>query len=208
MKTPQPRIAAVVLAAGLSRRMGSTNKLLLSVGGDSAETLVGRAVQTALASKAAPVLVVVGHDAPAIRRIVGDSAVQIVENDAYEAGLGTSLAAGLRALTGAAVDGALVLLADMPQVTPDDLNALIDAFTEDAGTDDADRPICLPVHQGRHGNPALIPVDLFGDLQTLSGDSGAKKVLLAHPERIKEVPASSGVLKDIDTPEDVEKFRD
>ena len=119
-----PRIAAIVLAAGCATRMGS-QKVLLEIGGRS---LVQRVVDAALGSRAAETIVVVGHEAEAVRSQLTERAVTVVENPEYAQGMSTSLRAGVRAAEGC--DGALVLLGDQPFVTSGLLDRLIEMFAE------------------------------------------------------------------------------
>ena len=191
-----PRIAAVVLAAGLSSRMGG-NKLLLPVAG---EPIVRRVAEAALASRATHVIVVTGHNAPAVSAALLGLDIQIVENREFARGLSESLKCGLRNLP-ADCDGTLILLGDMPYVSAPLLNKLIEAF-DPAGQ----HTICVPVRRGRRGNPVLWGRSFFPELLALHGDKGAKPILEAHNNAVCEVEATDdGVLIDIDTPEDLKK---
>ncbi len=189
------RIAAVVLAAGQSRRMGALNKLTAEVGG---KPMLRHAVDAALASAAGPVIVVAGHDPDAVRAALGDAPVTVTDNPDYAEGLSTSLRTGIAAAANLdpAVDGALVLLGDMPSVAASDLDRLIAAFDPDEG-----RAICVPTYRGKRGNPVLWGRDFFDGMRRLSGDVGAKHLIGENAERVQEVPmASDAVLSDIDTP--------
>ena len=119
-----PHIAAIVLAAGRSTRMGAANKLTADVGG---KPMARRVVEAALASAASPVLVVTGHQAVDVRSALAGLTVAFVDNLDYAVGLSSSLKAGIRAVPPTA-DGALVLLGDMPQITAAHLERLIAAF--------------------------------------------------------------------------------
>lgn len=190
---PMPKIAALVLAAGRSSRMGERNKLLLPVDG---EPMVRRAALAALASRARPVVVVTGYQQEAVTAALAGLDVEIVVNPHFAAGMSTSLKAGLAALPGE-IAGALVLLGDMPDVTAADLDRLIAAFAPKQG-----RAICVPTLGGRRGNPVLWGAEFFTDMARLEGDSGARGLIDRHAERVAEVVmASAGVLLDIDTPE-------
>ena len=186
-----PRVGAVVLAAGLSRRMGE-NKLLLDVDG---APLVARSVDAVLASRARPVVVVTGHEAARVRAALGARTLRFVHNPDYAAGLATSLRAGIAAL-GADVDGALVCLADMPWVRAQHVDALIAAFAASP-----ERPICAPTFEDERGHPVLWPARHFPALAALSGDVGARALLEVHAHELCHVPvADAGVLRDVDTP--------
>jgi molybdenum cofactor cytidylyltransferase len=185
-----PQIAAIILAAGRSTRMGAQNKLLADVRG---LPLLRHVAQAALASRARPVLVVVGHQAAAIRSALAGLPVTFVDNPAYAAGLSGSLQAGIRALA-AGCDGTLVLLGDMPQITSVHIDALIAAFAPGA--------IVVPTHRGRRGNPVLWPAACLGEMLALAGDAGAKQLLAAHATKVRSVDlGSDAIFVDVDTPE-------
>jgi molybdenum cofactor cytidylyltransferase len=187
------RITAIVLAAGRSTRMGDTNKLLADVGGSP---MVRHVVAAALASRARPVLVVTGHQAEEVRSALAGLDVTFVANPDYAAGLSTSLKAGIAAVPQSAA-GALVLLGDMPRITGDHIDRLIAAFAADG-----DGCIVVPTHQGRRGNPVLWPSAFFGEMWQLAGDAGARKLLAAHADHVREVDlGSDAIFLDVDTPE-------
>jgi molybdenum cofactor cytidylyltransferase len=186
-----PRIAALVLAAGQSRRMGR-NKLLLPVDGTP---MVVRAVDALHASAATEIVVVTGHQADDVRRVLGNRSVAFVHNPDFAQGLSTSLKAGLAALPEDA-DGALVCLGDMPLVGPTHLDKLIAAFNPVEG-----RLICVPTHDGQRGNPVLWARKFFAEMAALSGDVGARGLLERHADAVCEVAMPDGaVLLDVDTP--------
>ncbi|WP_448187664.1 NTP transferase domain-containing protein [Azospirillum sp. sgz301742] len=188
-----PRIAAIVLAAGRSSRMGGTNKLLADVHG---VPLVARTVDAALASSARPVVVVTGHQGEAVRAALAGRPVTFADNPDFADGLSTSLRAGLAALP-AEVDGALVCLGDMPAVAPGVLDRLIAAYNPTEG-----RAICLPVAHGRRGNPVLWDRSFFADMARVTGDTGAKHLIGQNTEQVCEVTVEqNGVLDDVDTPD-------
>ncbi len=188
----RPRIAAIVLAAGKSSRMGR-NKLLIELDGKS---LVEHAVDAALASQAAPVIVVLGHQGDAIAQRLAGRDILIVANPDYAEGLSTSLKRGLAAVP-AEIEGAIICLADMPGIGRQLIDRLIAAFNPVEG-----REIILPMRHGKRGNPVLWSRRFFPALQAVSGDTGAKQVIGAYPEHIAEIEApDDGVLIDLDTPE-------
>ena len=193
-----PRIGAVVLAAGLSSRMGS-HKLLEAVGG---KTLVRRAVEAALASAAGPVLVVTGNRAAEVQAALKGLAAEFVDNPDFTKGLSTSLKRGINALP-EDCDGALVLLADMPDVSAALIDKLIAAF------DPAEeRAICVAARHGKRGNPVLWARRFFPEIASLEGDVGAKALMVAYDELVCEVEAADDApLVDIDTPQALEAYR-
>jgi len=188
----QGRVAAVVLAGGESKRFGTPKQLLPWKG----NTLLGHVVDVALASGAAPVVVVLGHQADACRAALGDRLVQVVVNRDWARGQSTSVRAGLAALPVNA-SGALFLLVDQPGITPAVINALIERHQATLA------PVVWPEYQGRRGNPVLFDQDTFPDLMRLTGDTGGRPVLQAYSGHVERVPVpDAGVLFDIDTPDD------
>ena len=187
------RIGAVVLAAGQSKRMGARNKLLAEVNG---QPMVRRAVGTLVEAEVSPIVVVVGHEADAVRAALDGCDVDVVHNADFANGLSTSIRAGAGAIDGR-VDGALFMLSDMPWVTRTHLESLIAAFDPETG-----HSICVPTHAGRRGNPILWSARFFRAMQRLTGDVGARPLLAEHAAQIVEVEVSDrGVHFDVDTPQ-------
>lgn len=194
----EPRVAALVLAAGQSRRMGARNKLLVEVAG---KPMVRHMVEAALASRAGTVVVVTGHEAERLRAALDGLDVRFVHNEHYAEGLSTSLRAGLAALPGD-TDGALVCLADMPLLTAAHLDLLIDAFDPAAG-----RSVVVPTRGGKRGNPVLWGRIHFAAMHRLEGDVGARHLIGEHAGQVVEVAMEDGAsLLDIDTPEALAAF--
>ena len=194
-----PRIAAVVLAAGRSSRMGAENKLLADVAG---QPMVQRVVEAVLASQARPVIVVVGHQANLVRQALAGYDIILVENPDYAEGLSTSLRRGLEALPETA-DGAVIALGDMPRVAAPEIDRLIAAFNPLEG-----RGICVPVVDGQRGNPVLWGRAYFAEMRQVSGDTGARQLIASYGEAVCEVPMSGdGVLLDIDEAKALEALR-
>ena len=195
----EPRIAALILAAGQSRRMGGINKLLEEIDG---APMVARAADAVISSRTDPVFVVVGHEADRVRGALAGRDVVFVDNPAYAEGLSTSLEHGVAAVPEDA-DGVLVCLGDMPRIAAAEIDALIDAFDPVAG-----RSICVPTFGGKRGNPVLLGHRFFAEIQEISGDVGARQLIGAYPDLIVEVAMDGdGVLVDIDTPQALKKAR-
>ncbi|MGH2514906.1 MAG: nucleotidyltransferase family protein [Ktedonobacterales bacterium] len=186
--------AGIVLAAGRSSRMGS-HKLLLHLGG---HPLVTYAVNAALASKADPVVVVLGYMAEQVRVALPAGNYQVVENPRYAEGMATSLRAGIAAVP-AGTAGALVLLADQPLLRVNYLNQLLDEAEE------APDGIVAASYGGRRGNPVYFPRALFGELLAVEGDEGGRSVLTRHADRLRLValePVEAAL--DVDRPGEYE----
>jgi molybdenum cofactor cytidylyltransferase len=187
------RIAAVVLAAGRSTRMGAVNKMIAEIGG---KPLVRIAAEQALASRAAPVIVVTGHQRERIEAALAGLPVRFMHNPDYAEGLGTSLKAGIAAVPEDA-DGAIICLGDMPQVDAALIDRLIAAFDPERGA-----LIVVPSIEGRRGNPVVWSRRFFHELMAIQGDIGARHLIGQYAEAVAEVAlAGDAALTDVDTPE-------
>ena len=200
---PQPRVpagtdgnrkvAAIVLAAGRSTRMGGPNKLLAELNG---RKLVRIVAEQALASKASAVIVVTGHQAAEVEAALKGLNVKFVHNPDFVQGLATSVKAGISAVSENA-DGAVVCLGDMPLIDAKLIDRLVDAFAPDRGS-----LIAVPVAGGRRGNPVLWSRRFFPELMALDGDVGARHLIARHMEAVTEVEVDGkSAFLDIDTPE-------
>ena len=200
---PQPRekpgtdgnrnVAAIILAAGRSTRMGGPNKLLAELGG---KTLVRIVTEQALASKAQGVIVVTGHQAEQVEKALQGLKVKFVRNPDFAEGLASSVKAGVAAVPDNA-DGTVICLGDMPLISADLIDRLIEAFAPDSGN-----LIAVPVSDGRRGNPVLWSRRFFNELMTLDGDIGARHLIARHSEAVAEVAVEGhGAFLDIDTPQ-------
>ena len=188
-----PRIAALVLAAGQSRRMGQDNKLLAEIKG---QAMVRHVAEAATASGAQSTIVVTGHEPDAVRAALGGLDLTITHNPDFAEGLSTSLRAGLQVVADD-YDGVVVCLGDMPGLTPALIDRLIAAFDPVEG-----RAIVLPTHRGKRGNPVLWGRRFFDAMKTIAGDVGARHLLGENEDLVVEIDANDdAVLVDIDTPE-------
>jgi len=199
-----PEVAAILLAAGSASRFraagGEASKLVATLAG---KPLVRHAADAALASKARPIVVVTGYDREAVEAALAGLPLRFAHNADYARGLASSLKAGIAALPASAA-AALVLLGDMPAVTPALIDGLIAAFGA--------RPAALaaaPSAQGRRGNPVLLSRGLFPAIAGLEGDEGARKLLAGAREgQVIEVEAARNEATfDIDTPEALAEAR-
>jgi len=193
MAPRRPRIAALVLAAGLSSRMAGEHKLLADLEG---RPILRHVMEHLLESSARPILVVTGHRAAEIEAAAGPGEFSCIRNPTPEAGLASSLVTGLNGLP-PDIDGVLICLGDMPDVGTSVIEGLISAFNPQEG-----RRICVPVVGTKRGNPVLWSAEYFNELKMLSGDSGAKNLLQEYADWVCEVEApDTAVLTDIDTAE-------
>ena len=191
--TAPAEIAGVLLAAGMSTRMGR-NKLFLSLGG---ETVLGRAVSSALAAGLDSLVVVVGHEAERVREALAGTGARAVLNPDYARGLNTSLRTGIAAVPDG-VRAAVVMLADMPLVDAEMIRTLVARWRE-AGTE-------LAV--SRYGGSVVAPpivygAALFPELRALDGDGCGKSVIKRHRGEEIAVDWPGERLTDLDVPEDL-----
>lgn len=189
-------IAGVVLAAGLSLRMGRA-KLLLDWGG---RPVIRRAVEQVRAGGVDEVIVVLGHEAEPIREALSGLPVRFVQNPDPEAGQASSLACGISALA-PNVQAALIALGDQPALPSAVIPRLLDAFRQTG------KAIAAPVYGGTQGNPVLFAAAVFPDLRALTGDRGARSVVEKDPGRVALVPFDLPMPADLDTIEEYERLR-
>jgi molybdenum cofactor cytidylyltransferase len=186
-----PKVAALVLAAGRSTRMGETNKLLMDLHG---QPMIARTVAAVAASAVQAIVVVTGHDAEAIKTALQGARVTFAHNPRYADGMATSLKAGLGALPSNA-DAVLICLGDMPAVSASAIGKLIAAFNPTEG-----RSIVVPTFGGKRGNPVLFARAFVDEMRATEGDAGARALLSQHADAVYEVETDAGVLADADTP--------
>ncbi|HLE20247.1 MAG TPA: nucleotidyltransferase family protein [Vicinamibacteria bacterium] len=190
-------VAALILAAGESRRMGSP-KPLLPLGDTS---FLAGLLQQFLASRARPVLVVLGHQAERIRKEVSLEKAAVVVNAEYRRGMLSSIRAGLRELGREPVSGALLCPVDHPCVSAAVVDLLISRFEETRS------PIIVPVHGGQRGHPVLFASSLFQEIREAPDSVGARQVVWDHADQVLEIPIEDpGIITDIDTPEQYQRL--
>ncbi|WP_027136148.1 NTP transferase domain-containing protein [Geminicoccus roseus] len=194
-----PRIAALVLAAGRSSRMGPDNKLLIPLSG---KPLVRHVVDAALESSCEQVVVVTGHMQAEVTAVLAGVPVVSVHNPDFASGLASSLKAGLAAVPKDA-DGVIVLLGDMPKVDRRLIDRMIAAFSPADG-----RSIVVPVVNGKRGNPVLWAAPFIETMRQLEGDVGAKALLGQNEDQLVEIAVDhDGPLLDLDTPQALQAYR-
>ena len=187
-------VFAAVLAAGRAQRFGRS-KLLEVLDG---EPLARRAAGLARTVCGNRTVLVTGYDGAAVRKAAGDAPQFMIVNDRYEDGMGLSIALAANAVAHTA-DALLLLFADQPLVTAKHLRTLVDEWSG------ADNEIVATAYAGTQGPPVLFPHGAFAALGKLTGDEGAKRVLLDPAFDIRTVPFEDAAI-DIDTPADLESL--
>ncbi len=191
-------IAAIILAAGQSRRMGTRNKMLIEIEGKamvrhSVEAIIGAGVQS--------VVVVTGYQPSKLKKALSNLSVKFAHNPLFNQGLSTSLQAGLKVLP-SHIQGAIVMLGDMPSIQSRHIEQLISAFDPSK-----DRLICVPTSNGKRGNPVLWPKRFFPAIAEVSGDVGARHLIGEFSDFVVDVEMEdNAVIVDLDTPEAVDAY--
>lgn len=189
-------IAGVVLAAGLSRRMGQA-KLLMKVGG---RAIIRYVVESVLAGGVDSVWVVTGPDIEPIEAALAGIEVQIAVNPAPEEGQAGSVRTGIAALP-PSVDAVLIALGDQPLLAPSIIPALL------AARRTSPKLIVAPRYRDGQGNPVVFKREIFPELLRLTGDQGARPIIQKEPTRVEWVELDLPMPPDVDTPDDYEKIR-
>ena len=182
-------VTGLVLAAGTSSRLGEQTKQLLPW---QDTTMLGWVVRRAEASKLDEVVVVLGHEAEAIRRHVALQRARFVEAPDFHEGCTSSIRAGLEALHPQS-DAVVLILGDQPGIEPELIAAVI------AGWHRTQSPIVRVAYRGRSGHPMLFARELFSELKALHGDKGVWKLCDAHPEWVSEVKVDQPYPGDVNT---------
>ena len=203
-------VSAVVLAAGMSTRMGR-NKLLLTF---RDKPLVVHAVGTLLASKVGEIIVVLGHESEKVWDRVEDNQgqasneghrprVRLVENPDYREGLSTSVRTGVQAVSPEA-DAIMIYLADQPLLEPDDVDRIIAAF---ATAKAEGKTIVVPFFKGERGNPVVLDASLRDSILGIVGDVGCKGVIKRYPEKVYTIEMENDhVVRDVDDAQAYERL--
>ena len=194
------RLAALVLAAGQSRRFGAANKLLADLAGMP----VLAHILTSLSGCAFDDIVVVASDGQAeIAALITQAGARAVSSPADRNGMGDSIAAGVRSIHSSS-DGVLIVPADMPLITAPSLTQLIDVFHQHRG----DHIVCAADPAGAQRPPVIWPAHLFPQLARFEGPAGGKELIAqAGGLAIPVVPREPSELLDIDMPTDLDRAR-
>ena len=194
-------LSAIVLAAGLSRRMGTAKLLLPLPDGRSVIRTTVEQVIRARDGEVDQVIVVLGQAADLIEQDLQGLPIRTVVNPHFAAGMSTSLKAGLQAVNSEVV-GVMIFLGDQPLVAPAVIHQLVTAFRQSS------KPIMIPLYGDMRGHPVLFSTSLFPELMQVEGDQGGRRVIAREPERVATVafPADFGA-RDVDTWNDYELLR-
>jgi len=193
-------IAAIVPAAGMSTRMGR-NKLLLAFEG---KPLIAQAVDTLLESEVDEIIVVLGHEADAVKEKLQGKQVTVVENPSYRQGMSTSIRAGLGAVS-SGTTAIMIYLADQPLLEAQEVNRLIRALVE---ARKQGKSIVVPFFHGQRGNPVILDSSHKEAILEVVGEVGCKRVIKRNPDKVLVVEMETDhVVRDVDSIEDYEGLR-
>jgi molybdenum cofactor cytidylyltransferase len=197
MQSRNSQIGAVVLAAGMSSRMGEPKQLLLL----GERTVLGQTLENIRGARVDEIVLVLGFVAETITQQIAVERVKIVINPQYREGMASSLRAGLAALN-PDINAAFIVLADQPFVRPAVLDQIIDRYIESRAQ------IAIPTFRGFRGNPVLLDRSVFPEVMALTGDIGCRAIFGSHTEGIVKVPVGDiGILLDIDNKEDFDRLQ-
>jgi molybdenum cofactor cytidylyltransferase len=184
------KIGALLLAAGMSKRAGLINKLLVPINGTP---MAVTALDQLRKSLCRPIFIVTGHEAKRVEQILMCTGVRFVHNPNYSSGLASSLRCGVEAMA-SGLDAILITLADMPHIESSTCDALIKNYAPEKG-----HHICVPLQKGKRGNPVLIGHKYFSQFQQLWGDKGGKQIIDKNTNSVLEVLVDDpGVHQDYD----------
>lgn len=187
---PEGRTAAVILAAGASRRLGQP-KQLIQLGGES---LLRRTSRLAVEAGCTPVFIVLGFAAERMLPELEGPQVQLLTNPQWQEGMGSSLRCGVAAAQASGAQGVLLLVCDQPRLSVEHLRTLL--VRHGKGT----TLITASEYAGRIGVPAVFSAELFPELLEIQGDQGARQVIERHADAVQVIDWPEGAL-DIDSPE-------
>ncbi|MFC1941305.1 molybdenum cofactor cytidylyltransferase [Chloroflexota bacterium] len=182
-------LSAILLAAGEAKRMGKTKQLMPW----RQSTMVEQAIDSLLGSAVDEVIVVVGHKAEEVTKVIADKAVKLVVNPDYEQGMSTSIKAGLN-LLGNQIQAVMLALGDQPFIDSQTTNRLMDEFYRH------DKGIAIPTYRDRRGHPVIFAIKYKEELLGLTGDIGGRQIIENHADDVLEVPVETeSIFTDIDT---------
>ncbi len=196
MKNHFSELAAVVLAAGSSKRFGKANKLHAKV---EDESVVERVLNLVAQFPFQRIVVVSSPGDEELEKVAVSYPVDLVCNEKSEQGIGTSVATAVEALEESDVSGVVFFLGDLPFMKAESVAKIANAFVESKGTH-----IVRANFSGQPGHPLVVPRDMFSELKMLDGDQGAGLLVRKYPARLLIVETDDpGTIRDIDTPKDL-----
>jgi molybdenum cofactor cytidylyltransferase len=196
LEQPLNKIACFILAAGMSKRMGSENKLLKKY---KNKIIINQTLKNHSESKLEKLNIIIGHDKESLKDTLKNFQIGVIENDTYMSGMLSSIKR-INDYIDNEVTGIMISLADMPLVSSKDINSILDTFLLHD-----EKKICIPEFNGRLGNPIIIPLEIYKKIiqnENLLKDKGLKSTILDGKFDIVRARSSSGVLKDFDTQKD------
>jgi molybdenum cofactor cytidylyltransferase len=196
MKYTGARVSAIILAAGTSTRMGQAKQLLPLAD----TTVLAQTLKNTRDAGMHEIVLVLGSSAEAIRHQLPLLGLKLVVNPEYQQGIASSLRLGICALDPHS-DATLIILGDQPFTRPETLEQIAEAYYRSRA------PIVIPSYQGTRGNPVLLDRSVFAEAMALQGDTGCRALFGNYLEKIMNVEVEdSGVLLDIDNPEDYQRL--
>ena len=196
LEQPLNKVACFILAAGMSKRMGSENKLLKKY---KNKIIINQTLKNHSESKLEKLNIIIGHDKESLKDTLKNFQIGVIENDNYMSGMLSSIKR-INDYIDNEVTGIMISLADMPLVSSKDINSILDTFLLHD-----EKKICIPEFNGRLGNPIIIPLEIYKKIiqyENLLKDKGLKSTILDGKFDIVRARSSSGVLKDLDTQKD------
>ena len=196
LEQPLNKVACFILAAGMSKRMGSENKLLKKY---KNKIIINQTLKNYFESKLEKINIIIGHDKESLKDTLKNFQIGVIENDNYMSGMLSSIKR-INDYIDNEVTGIMISLADMPLVSSKDINSILDTFLLHD-----EKKICIPEFNGRLGNPIIIPLEIYKKIiqnENLLKDKGLKSTILDGKFDIVRARSSSGVLKDFDTQKD------
>ena len=196
LEQPLNKVACFILAAGMSKRMGSENKLLKKY---KNKIIINQTLKNHSESKLEKLNIIIGHDKESLKDTLKNFQIGVIENDNYMSGMLSSIKR-INDYIDNEVTGIMISLADMPLVSSKDINSILDTFLLND-----EKKICIPEFNGRLGNPIIIPLVIYKKIiqnENLLKDKGLKSTILDGKFDIVRARSSSGVLKDFDTQKD------
>ena len=196
LEQPLTKVACCILAAGMSKRMGSENKLLKKY---KNKIIINQTLKNHSESKLEKLNIIIGHDKESLKDTLKNFQIGVIENDNYMSGMLSSIKR-INDYIDNEVTGIMISLADMPLVSSKDINSILDTFLLHD-----EKKICIPEFNGRLGNPIIIPLEIYKKIiqnENLLKDKGLKSTILDGKFDIVRARSSSGVLKDFDTQKD------